>query len=107
MSELIMFVGFPASGKSTYYKQNLTTYKIVSKDMMGSNKVKQQARMLEQLLGAGENVVLDNTNLSIDERAQAIPIAKKHGAKIIVLWFTTPFDECMERNSKREGKAKV
>ena len=107
MSELIIFVGFPASGKSSYYKQSLANYKLVSKDLMGSNKVKQQARQLEQLLGAGESVVLDNTNLSVEERAQAIPIAKKHGARIFCLWFTTPFEECLQRNAKRTGKAKV
>lgn len=107
MSELIILVGYPASGKSTWTRENIGDHMVVSKDMMGSNKVKQQARQLEQHLSAGENVILDNTNLSIDERAQAIPIAKKYGAKVVCVWVTTPFEECMGRNAKREGKAKV
>lgn len=107
MTEFIILVGFPASGKSTYMKTNLGSYKLVSKDLMGSNKVKQQAQALEKHLAAGESVMLDNTNISIEERSQAIVIAKKHGARIKCVWFTTPFDTCMERNSKRLGKAKV
>jgi histidinol-phosphate phosphatase family protein len=105
--ELVILVGYPASGKSTWTRENLGDHMVVSKDMMGSNKVKQQAQQLEQHLGAGNNVILDNTNLSLEERAQAIPIAKKHGAKVVCVWVTTPFEECMERNAKREGKIKV
>lgn len=111
MTELVILVGFQASGKSTYRKEyfdnSAMSYAIVSKDLMSGNKVKQQQRLLEQYLGAGKNVVLDNTSCSIEERALAIKVGKAHGARIICYWFDTPFEECLERNSKREGKAKV
>jgi D-glycero-D-manno-heptose 1,7-bisphosphate phosphatase len=110
--KLVMFVGFPGSGKSTFYKENFidlqpSGWHLVSKDLMGSNKNKQQAEQLERYLGIGMSVVLDNTNLSVEERALAIPIAKKHKVEVVVYWFTASFEECMERNNKREGKAKV
>lgn len=107
MSELIIFVGYQASGKSTYYKQKLSHLPVVSKDLMTGNKNKKQILQLEQLLSAGKDVVLDNTNLSLEERTSPIQIAKKYGAKVTCVWFTTPFEQCLERNSQRQGKAKV
>lgn len=107
MSELIILVGYQASGKSSYYKKHLSHLPLVSKDLMTGNKKAKQTLALEKLLGAGQSVVLDNTNLSMLERLEPISLGKKHNAKVTCLWFTTPFEECLERNSKRQGKAKV
>jgi D,D-heptose 1,7-bisphosphate phosphatase len=106
--ELIIFVGYQGSGKSSFYKEHFeATHKVVSKDKMGSNKNAQQAKQITELLTAGHSVVLDNTNVSKAERAPVIAIGKKLGARIIGYWFDIPFDICLARNMEREGKAKV
>jgi DNA 3'-phosphatase len=60
--ELIVFVGMPGSGKSTFAKKYLEPhgYVIVNQDTLKSRKA--CCRMAEQLLLEGKSVVIDNTN---------------------------------------------
>ncbi len=110
MPELVIFVGIQGSGKSTFYQTRFaTTHALVSKDKMGNGRKKNivQAEQLNALLAAGKSVVLDNTNVTVADRALAIPIGKAHGAKIIGYCFETTLKGCLERNAKRTGKARV
>ena len=108
---LVIFVGLPGSGKSTYYFAHFAgTHLHVSKDLMKSvrNRDAQQVAMIEQALTAAKSVVIDNTNPSAAIRAPLIAIGKQHGARIIAYYFDCSPKTALMRNQQREeGKGRV
>ena len=108
--ELVIFVGIPGSGKSTYYFANLAaTHAHVSKDLMPNarNRDSKQMLVVEQALAAGKSIVIDNTNPSRAIRAPLIALGKRHGARIIAYYFECPVRTAFARNRQREGKGRV
>jgi predicted kinase len=126
MIKVEMLVGIPGSGKSTYAKQ------VISKDpsnwvrinnddlramMNGSvwsqdyEKMITDARnyLIRDALKRGKNVIIDNLNLNRRHFDDVCKIAKSINADIQVFEkaFYIELDEAMERNSKREGAARV
>ena len=105
-SALVIFVGLPASGKSTYYLANFAaTHVHVSKDLLARGA--RQERLIEEALAAGQSVVIDNTNPSAAVRAPLIAIGRRHGARIIAYFFETDVKTALARNRLRQGKARV
>ena len=108
--ECIVFVGLPASGKSTFYRQRFAaTHTHISKDLLpkSANKSVRQARDLRAALGAGHSVVVDNTNPAVADRAEVISAARQLGARVIGYYFVATARECVGRNRGREGAARV
>jgi predicted kinase len=84
--ECVVFVGLPASGKSTFYRQRFaSTHTHISKDLLpgSANKSVRQARDLRAALGAGQSVVVDNTNPAVADREEIIGVARQVGARVI------------------------
>jgi predicted kinase len=108
--ELVLFVGLPASGKSTYYYAHLAgTHVHVSRDLMPAarNRDARQLAEIEKALGAGKSVVVDNTNPSPQVRAPLIAVGRRHGARVIAVYFPTEVRVAIMRNRGREGAARV
>ena len=108
--ELVIFVGLQASGKSTFFRERFAgTHEHVSKDLFRNNKNpnRRQAQLIEDALGAGRSVVVDNTNPAVEDRRPLIQLGRKHGAKIVGYYFDASVRECLRRNAGREGKARV
>ena len=108
--ELVLLVGLPASGKSTFYHERFAdTHVHVSKDLIprSADKAKRQRRLIEEALAEGRSVVVDNTNASPEERAAAIDLAKAAGARVVAYLFDETVPACRERNAKREGTVQV
>ena len=108
--ECIVFVGLPASGKSTLSRQRFAaTHTHISKDLLpkSANKSVRQARDLRAALGAGRSVVIDNTNPAVADRAEVINVARQLGARVIGYYFAATARECAGRNRGREGAARV
>ncbi|KAK4145074.1 polynucleotide kinase 3 phosphatase-domain-containing protein [Dichotomopilus funicola] len=92
--EIILFVGSPGSGKSTFYWKYLKPlgYERVNQDLL---KTKDKCfKVAAGLVDEGESVVVDNTNADIDTRAQWVALARKHKVPIRCLWFRTPPQLC-------------
>jgi predicted kinase len=105
----VIFVGLPASGKTTFYRQRFAgTHRHVSKDLWRTaNKDARQARELRDALSRGQSVVVDNTSPAVEDRAAIIAIAREFGAKIIGYHFTATTREAVGRNRGREAPGRV
>jgi predicted kinase len=110
MVEIVILIGLPASGKSTFYQQHFAATHIqVSKDLLPNNKrpARRQLQLLEEALQQGQSVVIDNTNASCEERAPLIALGQTYQARIIGYYLSSPVKACLERNQQRSGKARV
>lgn len=64
-------------------------------------------QLIETALQAGRDVVVDNTNPTVADRAELIQIGCQYGAQIVGYYFESQVRHCLERNRQREGKARV
>lgn len=110
MPQCVIFIGLPASGKTTFYQRRFAaTHQHISKDLWpnSANKDRRQAEELRHALAQGRSVVIDNTNPAAADRAPVIAIAREHGARVVGYYFTATTREAVGRNRGREGKARV
>jgi len=108
--ELVIFVGLQASGKSTFFHARFeATHVHVSKDLFRNNKNRnsRQKQLIEASLQARNSVVVDNTNSTVEERRLLVLLGREYGAKTIGYYFESPVRECLDRNRRRTGKARV
>ena len=104
---LILFIGIPASGKSTFYHRVLEDRNLeyVSLDVLRTRKREWTA--FEASLNARRSVVVDNTNVTRALRARYLAPAKADGYRTIGLYFQSIVSDCLARNEQREGKARI
>lgn len=104
-----MLVGLQGSGKTSWAHEHLPEHVVLSKDHWpnGRHKERRQQRVLAELLTAGHDVVVDNTNPSRLERAPILALAREHSASVRAVWFDVPLEVCLQRNAAREGRALV
>lgn len=110
VSECVIFVGLPASGKTTFYLRRFaSTHTHISKDHWPnvSRKDERQAELIRKALSSGAAVVIDNTNPSVADRAQIIALARELGARVVGYHFTATTREAVGRNRGREGRQRV
>ena len=110
MAECVIFIGLPASGKTTFYQQRFAaTHRHISKDHWptASDKDRRQAELIRSALSQELSVVVDNTNPSIADRAPVVAMARQHGARVVGYHFTATTREAVGRNRGREGKQRV
>jgi predicted kinase len=110
VAECVIFIGLPASGKTTFFQQRFSdTHRHISKDHWptASNKDARQAVLITDALSHGISIVVDNTNPSIHDRTAIITLARAHGARVVGYYFTATTREAVGRNRGREGKQRV
>lgn len=111
MAECVILIGLPGAGKTTFYRQRLsTTHLHISKDRFPRAARDKQARQdaaIGAALAEGRSVAVDNTNVSADERRAVIDLAKAHGARVVGIYIVASTREAVGRNEKREGPDKV
>lgn len=109
LQELVINVGYPASGKTTYSNQYKTivaprkhTYVVLHGDDL-KTEAKIKKGMKDALL-TQNSVVIDATNSNKKKRQVFIELARKlvPNIHIKIVWFTTDISKCMERNTLRE-----
>ncbi|KAF8975429.1 hypothetical protein BGZ46_009129 [Entomortierella lignicola] len=87
--EVIVFCGYPASGKSTFAQKHILPtgqYDYVNQDTL---KTKEKClKAVEESLKSKKAVVVDNTNADVATRASYITLAKKYNVPVRCFLFT-------------------
>nr|XP_032833375.1 bifunctional polynucleotide phosphatase/kinase [Petromyzon marinus] len=104
--EVVVAVGFPAAGKSTFFKEHMVSkgYSYVNRDTLGNWQ--KCVAACEEALRGGHGVVVDNTNLEVDARKRYVDCARKAGVPCRCFLFTTTFEHAMHNNRFREAVGK-
>ncbi len=98
--EAIIFIGIPASGKSTFYLQRFfDTHIRINLDMLKTRHREQV--LLEACIAARQPFVVDNTNVTKADRARYILPAKAAGFRVVGYYFRSSIGESIERNRGR------
>lgn len=87
LKTMIILVGAPGTGKTSYVKEHLSKgFKHVSRDVLGGNK-KKFLEEIKNIVRQDLSLVIDATNPKQDEREIYYNIAKKAGYQVKVLYF--------------------
>ncbi|VDL61949.1 unnamed protein product [Hymenolepis diminuta] len=101
-SVLVIMVGFPASGKSTFcnnYLQNIG-FQIVSRDTI--KDMKKCISTCQNLLKSGSSVVIDNTNVDASSRSSFLNVAKNLGIPAYACVLKTSLDHARHNEVFRQ-----
>src|SRR5665213_3042984 len=111
---VVLTIGLPGSGKSTWYKRR--GVQPLSSDMLRTilfDDITDQryqglvfstlrSLLRARLIAKMPWNYVDATNLSPHERRQWIKMAKSFGYEVQAVFFDVPLEVCLERNSKRD-----
>ncbi|WWC98526.1 polynucleotide kinase 3'-phosphatase [Kwoniella sp. B9012] len=99
--EIVLFVGPPASGKSSFFRKHFAPegYEHINQDLLGTRD--RCLRIAEQFLIAGKKVVVDNTNRNRETRAHWIRLAMKLKIPIRLFHFLCPLELAKHNNVYR------
>jgi bifunctional polynucleotide phosphatase/kinase len=88
--EMIIFVGMPASGKSSFSKTYMVPkgYVWINRDSLGT--AEKCVKNAKEAISQGKSVVIDNTNPDVASRAKYIAVAKQYKVKVRCFVMTTP-----------------
>ncbi|MEO1058762.1 MAG: TIGR03619 family F420-dependent LLM class oxidoreductase [Actinomycetota bacterium] len=111
---LVVLIGPPASGKSTWAAEQFRADQIVCADtlrgVIGEHELDLAAtddafdlldRIVDARLGRGLTTVIDTTGLDAKRRRTYLDVAHRHAASAVAVRFSTPAAECKRRNRER------
>jgi bifunctional polynucleotide phosphatase/kinase len=99
MREMIIMVGPPSCGKSTYVRNNLQSYIRINQDTL-----KTRSKCLSQTtdwVKSGLSVVIDNTNPSASVRKLYVDIARKYNYNVRCIFMNVTIELAMHLMSCR------
>ena len=97
----MILIGLPGSGKSTYCaRQYGRTHVRINLDMLRTRR--REAALVRACLDTGQSFVVDNTNVTAEDRARTIGPAREAGFLITGCWFEPDLAECLRRNRSRD-----
>lgn len=104
MTRILVTLGIPAAGKSTWAGEQ--THPVVSLDKLragghGITVLRHAVRAVEGYLVNRRTVVVDACNLLPEQRRRWLDIAATHGAEPHLIVFDCPLDLALTRNRGR------
>lgn len=108
--EVVLLIGLPASGKSTFFRARLAaTHEHVSKDLLGHRRgvTRTLRERVEASLRRGASVAIDNTNATVEERARWLALGRVRGARLVGYYLDAQVRDCVARNRARPSPERV
>ena len=102
---MAIMTGIQASGKSTFCKKYLTEYVRINLDTLHTRNKENMA--IDEAFRLGKDMVIDNTNPTVEDRQKYILRAKENGYRVIGYFMQSRLQACAARNEQRAGKEKV
>ena len=100
--ELIIFIGIPATGKSSYYKKYFYDSHIrINLDMLKTRH--REALLIKACFDAKQALVVDNNNLTKELRKVYIDIAKGNKCSVKGYYFKSSIKSSLQFNETREN----
>ena len=117
-------MGIPGSGKSTFAKKIANNKVIISRDEIrfsllkeGEDYFKHETQVFKTFIKrineaianeeGAENIIIDATHLTLAARMKVLNRLNLTKCYLYAICFDVPLEVCLERNNKREGRAKV
>ncbi|TFK50051.1 PNK3P-domain-containing protein [Heliocybe sulcata] len=99
--EVVLFVGYPSLGKSTFYRRHFQDagYVHVNQDTLSSRQKCMKA--VEEALQDGRSCVVDNTNRDRATRKHYVDVAKRCGARVRCFLFSGSMELAWHNNLYR------
>lgn len=94
MPQLILLVGCPGAGKTTYCSTHLQSYTRISQDDQGP---KGHKALFEIALARNDDIVIDRQNHIKSQREQYLLPAKAKGYSTKIIWFKVDKELCEKR----------
>jgi hypothetical protein len=101
MNKLVLLVGPPGSGKSSYAKmlvESSGTWNRVSQDDQGKGHL----AYFNELISMGSDIIVDRMGFDRNQRNRYLDPARKAGYEIEIVVFHVPRDICFERIMGRQ-----
>lgn len=89
--EVVVVLGYPASGKSSWLLANLAGHRRLNRDEQGGT-LEGLLPKLEIALGQGDSVAMDNTYISRESRAGVIAVGQRLGVPVRCVWIDTSIE---------------
>jgi histidinol-phosphate phosphatase family protein len=106
--EIVLLMGYPASGKSTWAEAHFKNHRRVNRDALGDKSLEDLVAITERHLDEGAPVVLDNTYGTRESRASLLALAKRRGVTARCVWLDSTIEEAQynaaERLVRKHGK---
>ena len=101
--EAIIFIGIPASGKSTLYHEKFAdTHLRINLDMLKTRS--REKILLDAVIKMKQPIVIDNTNVTANLRSAYLITLKAVKFTTIAYFFVPDFKLSVERNKNRKTK---
>ena len=104
---MFIMIGLQGSGKTEYSKRFLLNGEVVHVNLDTLHTRNKEQLLLNECFEKEKSMVIDNTNPAKDDRQRYIVQGKANGYRIAGLYMQSILKDCIERNNKREGKARV
>ncbi|PVH92059.1 PNK3P-domain-containing protein [Periconia macrospinosa] len=104
---LVMLIGLPGSGKTTFFRARvLKSYRVAYINPRGGTTTTTQAsksplEIAQQHLREGKHVVVDDLHTRASERNSWVTLARNHSARTVAIFFTAPLDLCIHNDAVR------